>query len=371
MAVNLAGLLVIMALAAYITLISVGSIGSAFNDVQVHILPSVSALKDMKVATLRVFSSTMEYLQTDEAGERQETELIEAAVEKFNAGYARYRLKPAMGENNEAKIGPIIMEKWNIFITRADQLRRMKAQGAGPEEMFAEKESFESVEMALLDSIDLAVREEEREIRAWKGKTEEIIADNKKWIFALVTASVVLAALIFYQLLASLKGREEMEKNLASTNRAWEMNFKAMRDGAIIADPQGKVLKVNPAFIGIIGRPEDALLGKNVAEIFQEAGVDLKISLKQAGSTEVYAKKIGAWLSISSSASLDDRQMAKEILLILRDITSLKRAEEVLAARNEELEKFRQIVVDRELRMIELKKQVKEAALGRSDPARR
>ena len=51
------------------------------------------------------------------------------------------------------------------------------------------------------------------------------------------------------------------------------------------------------------------------------------------------------------------------ILAVGTDITERKLAEDALRASNEELERFNKGTVGRELRMVELKKEVNEAAL--------
>jgi chromosome segregation ATPase len=51
---------------------------------------------------------------------------------------------------------------------------------------------------------------------------------------------------------------------------------------------------------------------------------------------------------------------ARKVLVFVEDITGIAKAKEEIQKRNEELEKFNAIAVDRELRMIELKKKIKE-----------
>ena len=48
------------------------------------------------------------------------------------------------------------------------------------------------------------------------------------------------------------------------------------------------------------------------------------------------------------------------VVLVFRDITEHKQTMEALRSTNEELERFNRVAVDRESRMIELKKQINE-----------
>ena len=55
---------------------------------------------------------------------------------------------------------------------------------------------------------------------------------------------------------------------------------------------------------------------------------------------------------------------------VKRELTERKRAEETLAQRVEELERFHRLAVGRELRMVELKRQINELSeqLGKEAP---
>ena len=64
------------------------------------------------------------------------------------------------------------------------------------------------------------------------------------------------------------------------------------------------------------------------------------------------------WLEVSADPLVVDGQ--PHVILALNNITERKRAEEEIRRNLDELTRFNRAMVDRELRMIELKKQVNE-----------
>ncbi|MEY4723310.1 MAG: Autoinducer 2 sensor kinase/phosphatase LuxQ [Candidatus Parcubacteria bacterium] len=63
----------------------------------------------------------------------------------------------------------------------------------------------------------------------------------------------------------------------------------------------------------------------------------------------------------------NDKGAVIEVVLIMNDITDLKEAEEDLIAKNEELTKINKLMVDREMRMIELKRELEAEKAKRSE----
>ena len=78
----------------------------------------------------------------------------------------------------------------------------------------------------------------------------------------------------------------------------------------------------------------------------------------------------GKWFLRRIGPYLARTDMPAGVAVTFSDITARKRAEEQLQARNEELECFNKIAVGRELRMIELKRQINELFNQRGEPAR-
>ncbi len=76
------------------------------------------------------------------------------------------------------------------------------------------------------------------------------------------------------------------------------------------------------------------------------------------------------WINFLGNAVYDGQGMPLRMSGICLNIMERKRFEEALLARNDELEHFNKVAVDRELRMVELKKQVNELYVRAGEPPR-
>jgi PAS domain S-box-containing protein len=136
-----------------------------------------------------------------------------------------------------------------------------------------------------------------------------------------------------------------------------------------------KYIYLSPSHDKALGYKTNELMGKNsfdyinpddVKKLFpllksyvtDKAKRMLGIDNKAPQETVEYRVKTkkGDWIYLESKMTL----IGDKILVVSRDITSRKLAEEELAKKNEELEKFNKIAVDREIKMIELKNQIEE-----------
>lgn len=156
--------------------------------------------------------------------------------------------------------------------------------------------------------------------------------------------------------------RKKAEESLRIKDNALESSINAIA----IADIEGNLTYVNKSFLKMWGYDDDKeVLGKLAVDFWQikdEAEKTRKILLDKGGwMGELTAKKKdGSLFDVQLSATLvkDETDEPPSIMASFVDITERKRAEEALKKKNEELERFNKLAVGRELRMIELKREI-------------
>jgi len=140
---------------------------------------------------------------------------------------------------------------------------------------------------------------------------------------------------------------------------------------AILEGPDFRYFKINKVLANMNGLSVEDHLGKTVAEVLPEAIEHIIPNLRKV--LESGEPILGREFSVRLPKNLEkilhlmdfhfpikiDGKI-KAVGAIVMDITDRKNAEEELQKRNEELEKFNKIAIDRELRMIELKKEINE-----------
>jgi two-component system CheB/CheR fusion protein len=121
------------------------------------------------------------------------------------------------------------------------------------------------------------------------------------------------------------------------------------------------------------GYGEEEIIGSNVSILVPERdskGVDLPKLLREiVENPERFANNVNenvlrdgrkVWMAWTNKPIFDEQGQVVEILAVGTDITERKLAEDALRANNDELERLNRAMVGRELRMVELKKEVNE-----------
>ena len=163
--------------------------------------------------------------------------------------------------------------------------------------------------------------------------------------------------------------------------------IEASRDPLVTISAEGKITDVNEATVRVTGFQRDRLIGTDFSDYFTEP------EKARDGYQQVFSKGFvtdypltirhsdGRLTDVLYNASVykDAAGQVLGIFAAARDVTAQKQAEAELAdqrskelERMAELERFQKLIVGRELKMIELKKEIEElkkvAALGPASP---
>lgn len=145
--------------------------------------------------------------------------------------------------------------------------------------------------------------------------------------------------------------------------------------GIMITDKDGRALRVNQALLKIFGRmpPEEYTIFEDqlIKKMHLEAGIE---ELKK-GKTLIVPEtwynphdqnpkypNVRVYLKLVLFSIADSKGLIKNFIVMHENITERKRAEETLAKKIDEFQRINKILVGRELRMAELKKQIKKIA---------
>ncbi|MBL7142465.1 MAG: PAS domain S-box protein [Candidatus Pacebacteria bacterium] len=171
---------------------------------------------------------------------------------------------------------------------------------------------------------------------------------------------------------------KEMEKepikNSVKTDNSKETLqaiFDNVRDGLVILDKTGKIIQISDSLIRMGGYSRKEIISKRLGLMTMFSPKSLSQMLihfigtlagNEAMPYEIEGmtksgKKLFAEVS-GNSLRLKGKIVG--VVAILRDITERKKIEDELKEKNEMLEKFNKFAVGRELKIIELKKKVKE-----------
>ncbi len=178
--------------------------------------------------------------------------------------------------------------------------------------------------------------------------------------------------------------RKRAMEEIARAREAWERTFASVPDMIAILDNNHTIVRVNEAMAKHLGCKPEECVGMKCYEAMHGTAVPHElcphvqtIRDRHEHTQEVREERLGLDLLVTTTPLLNERGEMIGSVHMARDITERKQAEaeiqrrvEELRAANEELSRFNRAAVGRELRMIELKKEVNELCLRTGDPER-
>lgn len=206
----------------------------------------------------------------------------------------------------------------------------------------------------------------------FRSKTENINEEN--FTDAQGTVHIIVTKKIFYTnrsgegflvgLITDVTERKNLEADLKQKEEMYQKIFSSSPDSITVSRLRdGIFIDVNKGFEKITGRSKKEVLGKSSVDIniwkFKEARDRLVQEIKAKGRVDnfeaVFVNKSGKILDGLTSATVINFNGEDYLLSITRDITERKKNSEELKLKLEELEKLNKLMINRELKMIELK----------------
>jgi len=171
--------------------------------------------------------------------------------------------------------------------------------------------------------------------------------------------------------------RKVAEEALRASEELYRNLVQRIPDGVYKSTNEGKFVDVNPAMIQMLGyESKDELMNINIKTqlYFDETDRESLVLEEMHEETGVYQlkKKDGSaiWIEDHGWYNVDE---VGNILFhegVLRDITERKLSELALQEKMDELLRFHNLTIDRELRMIELKKEINRILVNSGQPSK-
>lgn len=196
---------------------------------------------------------------------------------------------------------------------------------------------------------------------ATRGEVENVLVALLPGI--LILALVILLELVVFRIIRNQKTGEIYERHMASV-----LNYS--EDAIYSCDLNGKILSWNKGAEEIFGYSETEILGKEIisltpSDLLWETENNM-LTVKQGKSVmRQRTKRLNKWgdivdVSLNWTPIFDKSMMVIGISMVTKNIgTEQKRLEE-LEKKDAELRELNALMVNREIKMIELKKRIEE-----------
>jgi PAS domain S-box-containing protein len=187
----------------------------------------------------------------------------------------------------------------------------------------------------------------------------------------------------FISVIEDIQDRKGAEASALESEQRYRELVESANSAILRWTPDGRITFFNAFAQRLFGWPAAEAIGQPVGILVpaqDSVGTDLTGLVESIASyPERYRNNINenicrdgrrVWMTWTNRALRDARGQVTSILAVGNDITQRKQAEEALRQRNDELERFNQASVGRELHMIALKRQVNDLSrqLGREPP---
>ncbi len=190
--------------------------------------------------------------------------------------------------------------------------------------------------------------------------------------------TVVILGTVFYwnrKLVREIKEKKQVEKSLLESERKIRESedrvktvLNSINTGIIIINPQNRtIVDVNPAAANMIGLSKEDIIGETCHQFicpkkYKECPI-IDLEMKVDNTEGVLVTANGEQIPILKTVVPVLLGGEKHLLESFVDLTGRKVAEEDLKEKMEELERFNELTINREERMIELKEEINQLSL--------
>jgi len=163
----------------------------------------------------------------------------------------------------------------------------------------------------------------------------------------------------------AMTARSHDKESLAFALKEWQTTFDAIADGICLLDKERKITRYNRAFVRYVQKPEGEIIGRycwqvvhGTDEPLPECPAERVLKSLRRESRDVELSNYV--FEVSVDPILDSSGSFCGAVHIMRDITELKKNEQTLRSQLDELRRWQMVILNREDRVIELKKEINE-----------
>lgn len=169
--------------------------------------------------------------------------------------------------------------------------------------------------------------------------------------------------------------RRRSEEQVQKLAAEWQATFDAIEDGICLLDSSQRITRYNKAFLRFAQSAEGEIIGKycwQVVHRMEEPLPDCPV-LKAAKSLRRETLELEVKdriLHVSVDPVLDENGAMRRAVHIIRDMTAQRKTERSLRLKLDELQRWKNVTLDRESRVMELKQEVNELSQKLGKPPR-
>ena len=167
--------------------------------------------------------------------------------------------------------------------------------------------------------------------------------------------------------------RPREEENLMESEPRFKALFEHSPDAIVLIDRKGTIVQVNIVMENIFGYSRQEIVGKSLEELLPEHFRKVHLEhltdyFKNPGerpmgfsSKDLFARRRDG-RTFPVEISLGPMKIGNELLVIstIRDITERRKTEDALKAKYDDIERMDKLMVGRELKMEEMRKEIKK-----------